>query len=81
MTNRSFLQVAAAALLMVLPLARFVIANAAEAGAAPDAAAAPAGAAAPAATAATPATSQSATGSKKDELQEVVVYGMTANLE
>ncbi|HEY2340731.1 MAG TPA: TonB-dependent receptor plug domain-containing protein, partial [Steroidobacteraceae bacterium] len=81
MTNRSSLQVAVATLLLMLPLARFVIANAAEATAAPDAATAPAGAAAPAATAAAPATSAGATGTKKDELQEVVVYGMTANLE
>ena len=81
MTNRSSLQVAVATLLLVLPLARSVTANAAEMTAAPDAATAAAGAAAPAASAAPPATSASATGSKKDELQEVVVYGMTANLE
>ena len=81
MTNRSSRQVAVTALRLVLPLACFVIANAAEATAAADAASAPADAAAPAANAAAPATSETATSSKKDELQEVVVYGMTANLE
>ena len=74
MTNRSTLQIAVAALLLILPLAPFVIANAAEATAAPDAATAPA------ATAAAPTTSASATGGKKEELQEVVVYGMKTYL-
>ena len=73
MTHRLPLQLAVAMLLLVLPLTRFGIANAAEA-------TAPAAADAPAATAA-PAISQSATGSKKEELQEVVVTGIRANLE
>ncbi|HWX69531.1 MAG TPA: TonB-dependent receptor, partial [Steroidobacteraceae bacterium] len=81
MRNRSTLQVAVAALLLVLPLAPFVIANASEATAAPDAASAPGAAAAPAATAPAAAASASSSGSQKDQLQEVVVYGMTANLE
>jgi TonB-dependent receptor len=81
MTNCASRQAAVTVLLLVLPLTCFVMANAAGATSAADAATAPADAAAPAANAAAPATSDSATVNKKDELQEVVVYGMTANLE
>jgi len=78
MTTHSRSRVAwiAAPLLLVLLTAR---AAAADSAAAPDAAGAAVGAA-PAATAAAEGT-ENATTSRKEELQEVVVYGMKANLE
>ena len=74
--SRSRVTWVAAPLLLVLLTARVAAADSA---AAPDAAGAAVGAA-PAATAAAEGT-ENATTSRKEELQEVVVYGMKANLE
>jgi len=79
--SRSRVAWAAVPLLLVLAVTAAVAAYAADTAAAPNASAAPDNAAAPTAPAAADTGTTGAATSKKEELQEVVVYGMKANLE